>query len=299
MIRVDMSVDGPLYLEDFWNNKKFSQAAPPSFFKIPTNPTEASKEKELIEMIKKFHNLDQNCVTKDKHIIICNDYINGLYCLASVLGKTIGLNAPHNPHYFNCMSLAGKLAFGGGGQYLLNEFPNQQTLSQNVNLFKDAIFDCSYNWSLYLKKPYLLDKDIAVFSAGILLGNMSTRLGWIVVKDYHLYVKLKEFIERTQLSISAEAQQKTLHLMESVFNIYGKDFFEHGRKVHEERQIEVQRRKFPFQILNKEGLYLWCKGTCPAVIKPMLGSHFGVSNEYFRLNIAIKQEDFDLFLKIA
>jgi aspartate/methionine/tyrosine aminotransferase len=141
-----------------------------------------------------------------------------------------------------------------------------------------------------------------VFSLSKATGHASTRIGWAILKDKQLAKELEMYIEVSTGGLSIDAQIRAEKVIEHQLNA---DYtvFDYGKHVLNERWKIINKlkkeNKFPFEVLNSSGMFLWAKGLCPPHITKIDGSDLKATNEFFRLNVGCNESDFTKFLNTA
>ena len=265
-----------------------------------------SGDKELKETIKKIHRKYKNANTDFKHIVIGHGASHILQALIAVLQKPVYAKAPYFSRFPTFTKNVGQIWISEKmSKYShitqpvqIVTYPNNPDNKKNLSTkCKTVIYDLSYNWPQYTEVTNL-DADIMVFSLSKATGHSSTRIGWAIIKDEQLANDVEEWIENNTSGISIEAQESAKKILNSEINAPNNcSIMEYGKKILEDRWKLINKRKFPFKILNNSGMFAWCYGKPPTDIKYVKGSDCGMSDRYFRLNIGCSNKIFRKFLK--
>lgn len=293
---VDMTKEGPIFLEEYWENAKL-KFAPPSYYHNSLSQESLVNDKTLIDSIKRAHKHLNNAQTKNKHIIVTSGVPNALQLLGQVLNKSLKLYVPYEKKY--PMIIRGPRSESPiSGEVGIISYPNIVNNTLYSNEVTTHIYDCSLYAPMFTQESQLtlLDKDIMIFSASGLLGACSSQIAWIILSDVVLYNSINAVIEKNQSHPSLDAQRKVGHMLDYVTGAAGKDFFEVNTEIMQIRWNTLKSKKLPFKIFNTFGLYALCQGICPPSIKCIHGSYYGLTNDYFTLNIGCSDNDFELFL---
>jgi L-tryptophan--pyruvate aminotransferase len=295
---IDMAWGSPAFLEDYWKNVEIKTDQIKR-----TNNYEFGSRVELKRLIKQLHKKVKNTATTGRHIVVASGASQIIFGLMSVLREldptqTKAFAQP--PHFSRFPILAdyAKLQWTktSGDLDTLNIITTPNNPDSALWNKKDPckILDLCYNWPHY-GEVVVHNHPISVFSFSKATGLASTRIGWAVIKDKILANKLEEWIENSTGGLSIDAQIKAECVLQHILDT---PFFTYGEKLLSERweKIKTNRVKFPFKVLNNNGMFLWAQGKCPSEILHIKGSSFGVTDDYFRLNIGCSPNDFERFI---
>lgn len=247
----------------------------------------------LIKEIKDVHIRFNNAYIDDRYIVIGNGASQILQGLTHIFNRPIIADAPY---YLRFPELCNLNRIPWGDDLKIYTIPNNpdNSVPKNIHSTTDAIFDFCYNWPQY-HNPVKLDVDIAVYSLSKLTGNAELRIGWAILKNKDLAIKLKNYIELATMGVSRssmfDAAQALNYLDKGIiYNLY--------KSILDNRWTQISSLKLPFKVLNSSGMFMWCEGECPKEIECILGNKFGVSNNYFRLNLGCSEDQFKQFINI-
>lgn len=291
--KVDLSWGNPEFLYPYWINYSFKCKAFNMSYKI-------GSLEELKNTIKLLHKEQNNALIDDKYIIVGHGATQILSALINVLGSSYFAIPPYFSRFPILAGLNNKQWNRNYNGIQIITQPNnpdgRDTLSEIQNVNNKIIYDLSYNWKQYTD-PLLFDKDIMVYSLAKATGHASTRIGWCIVRDKDLANKLEQYIEYNTSGISMEAQSKAIEVIKHQL-INHKNVFDFGKKVLDNRWKKMKTLKLPFDIMNDRGMFLYCKGYPPSHVEVMMGSQFGDTDEYFRINLGCSEEKFNFFIKM-
>lgn len=163
--------------------------------------------------------------------------------------------------------------------------------------FKDEIIDLNYNWPQYGQMHYV-DSGIMLFGLAKAIGFASARIGWAIIRDKELAEDLETYVEHTTGGVSIYSQKIASRLIKKQLTL-DNTVFEYGEKVLDERWKDVWfGMKFPFEVLNGKGMYLWCKGKKPKSIKVLSGELFGMDDSYFRISMGVNKSTWEKFKEL-
>lgn len=300
--KIDMAWGSPSFLAPYWNKTKIKT----DHIKRTKN-YEFGSRRTLKRLIKKIHKKANNADLTNKHIVIGAGASQIIFGLLSVLREVNGYKkaTAQPPHFsrFPLLANAAKVEWQDkqtDNAIIITTNPNNP--DSTISDYKSSqILDLCYNWPQY-KDVVKYNHPIMVFSLSKAVGLANTRIGWAIIKDKIIAKKLEQWIEITTGGLSIDAQIKAeatlkheLHPFRNHMNV-----FSHGKNIMDIRweKINSNRHKFPFDIINNDGMFLWAKGTCPTDINYLSGQSLGSSEEYFRLNVGCSSKHFKLFLKL-
>ncbi|KAL8532692.1 hypothetical protein ACS0TY_009052 [Phlomoides rotata] len=189
-----------------------------------------------------------------------------------------------------------------------------------------VIYDLAYYWPQYTAITSSMDHDIMLFTLSKSTGHAGSRIGWAIIKDEKVAKKMVQFMSLTTIGVSKEAQLRAASILEHISASCQKpkvhNFFEYIRFLMEERWNKLrnalaknellQLPELPKQycIYTKELVeaypaFAWVKcndGTdCEKMLKEYKvqgrgGRNFGTGEEYLRLSMVGRDEEFDEFL---
>jgi len=302
MKKINMTWGSPNFLAPYWHETEIKT----DHIKRTKN-YEFGSRRSLKKLVKKLHKKANNVDLTNKHIVIGAGASQIIFGLLSVLRevnfyKRATATAPHFSR-FPLLATAAKLEWEDKVtektiKIVTNPNNPDSTISDHTN---SQILDLCYNWPQY-KEVIKYNHPIMVFSFSKAVGLANTRIGWAVIKDKIIAKKLEQWIEVTTGGLSIDAQIKAESILKYETHPFrlNKNVFTYGRITMTDRwkKINSNRSKFPFEIINRDGMFLWARGVCPKTIDFLNGEVLGASKEYFRLNIGCSNKDFRLFLKL-
>lgn len=291
-----MAWGSPYFLHPFWNNVNLDEYKLEGFHYLKYE----SQTKDVIKKeISKLHANQKNCVVENKDIIVGNGATQILSALLYILKGDVYAKVP-------CFSRFKPLSERNGKKFTSNQqdktsiqiitTPNNPdgSLKTNEEDGRKYIYDLSYNWKHYTNNVKNYDKDISVFSLSKATGHSSSRIGWGIFKDHNLSKEIERFIELDSSGVSVDSQEVLLKVLKhQETNNY--TCFDYGKLILDYRWKLISKLSLPFQVLNGNGMFLWCKGTPPSKFTYIKGEEFGVSNDYFRLNLGCDNNTFSEF----
>lgn len=282
-----------LFLEPYWKN-----IALPSDSVLPMKYVYGGLP-ALKDKIISLHQQEQNANIEDKHIVIGNGATQILLALFHSLGKSVYATPP----YFMRFPILADLASINWQDHhsSLRIITNPNNPDNVVSNEKGDIYDLSYNWTTYTT-PLSYNEDVMVYSLSKATGHASSRIGWCLLKDATLADKLTEFIEHATAGVSIEAQTKASHVINSQLDAKH-TVFEYGKDILIDRHKKLEQLTLPFEKINTSGMFLLGKMSDAQEffnerkISVNSGESFGLSDEYFRVNLGCSNEEFKEFLK--
>ncbi|KAL0408582.1 UNVERIFIED_CONTAM: L-tryptophan--pyruvate aminotransferase 1 [Sesamum radiatum] len=193
-----------------------------------------------------------------------------------------------------------------------------------------VVHDLAYYWPQYTAITSPADCDIMLFTVSKCTGHAGSRIGWALVRDKDVARKMVKFIEINTIGVSKEAQLRAASILEIVsascqrvkpydldnFFEYSKDFMaERWKKLRDavKKNELFSVSKFPRQFCNFTGgfteahpAFAWMKCKegmdCEKVLREhkiltRSGKRFGSDEEYVRISMLSRDEEFDLFLQ--
>ncbi|HNQ21127.1 MAG TPA: hypothetical protein PKI46_08720, partial [Bacteroidales bacterium] len=291
---LDMSYGNPAFLFPFWEKNKVNY----KYYYKGLNYLKKNCIYDLEIHLRRLHNKVNNAVVNDKVLVIGNGATQLLNAIIHCKDKPVTANPP----YFSRFPEFSEL----NDQPFYNETPYPELSTQiitipnnpdnSINIDKkcpDLIYDLCYNWSHYIE-PIKFDEDIMIFNLAKSTGHASTRIGWAWFRDKDLADRVSNYMEYTTGGVSVHAQNFAVKVLSEVID-NKKDIFKFGQRELKNRWKLINKCKFPFKILNQDGMFLWCKGNPPKNIKYISGESCGMTDEYFRLNIGCDNNTFKEF----
>ncbi|KAL0447154.1 UNVERIFIED_CONTAM: L-tryptophan--pyruvate aminotransferase 1 [Sesamum latifolium] len=281
-------------------------------------------EPKLEQEIKILHNVVGNAVVEDHHFVVgtgSSQLIQAaLYALSDSLDQPNPVSVVSAaPYYSSYQEIADFLRSGlSNGQLWL--------IKPEGWLFMTL----PYYWPQYTAITSPADCDIMLFTVSKCTGHAGSRIGWALVRDKDVAKKMVKFIEINTIGVSKEAQLRAASILEIVsascqrvkpydlenFFEYSKDFMaERWKKLRDavKKNELFSVTKFPRQFCNFTGgfteahpAFAWMKCKegmdCEKVLREhkiltRSGKRFGSDEEYVRISMLSRDEEFDLFLQ--
>ncbi|XP_012847991.1 PREDICTED: tryptophan aminotransferase-related protein 2-like [Erythranthe guttata] len=193
------------------------------------------------------------------------------------------------------------------------------------------VHDLAYYWPQYTAITSAADHDIMLFTVSKCTGHAGSRIGWAIVKDEAVARKMVKFIEVSSIGVSKEAQNRAATILEIISlscctksdDNKLENFFEFSHALMAERWKKLREAiknnklfhlaKFPKLHCNFAKDYTetypafaWMKCNesgvdCEKLLKghkilTRSGKRFGSDEEYVRISMLSRDEEFDLFL---
>lgn len=294
-----MAWGNPAYLHKYWDNIDLTSYYSENFGHISY---EVGSSETIKTAIKALHSSHNNAIFENKNIVLANGATQLISALIQIYNIPVYVDKPCFSRYKDISNLH-KVEFlnkpiENSLQFIA--IPNNPDGTMfDIPRTSNIVYDLSYNWKQYVPIIEAFDEDIMLFSLSKATGHASTRIGWGIIKDKKLAKELEHFIEIDTAGISMESQKLFLaivnHEMEKSFTV-----FDYAQIVLAERWDKIKKieNKLGFKVLNNKGMFLWALGKPPENIKCMTGSFFGVSDDFFRLNIGCKEETFLKFIRL-
>ncbi|KAL7133139.1 hypothetical protein ABFS83_12G120500 [Erythranthe nasuta] len=194
------------------------------------------------------------------------------------------------------------------------------------------VHDLAYYWPQYTAITSAADHDIMLFTVSKCTGHAGSRIGWAIVKDEAVARKMVKFIEVSSIGVSKEAQNRAATILEIISLSCStksddnklEHFFEYSHALMAERWKKLREAiknnklfhlaKFPKLHCNFAKDYTetypafaWMKCNesgvdCEKLLKghkilTRNGKKFGSDEEYVRISMLSRDEEFDLFLQ--
>ncbi|KAK4429798.1 Tryptophan aminotransferase-related protein 2 [Sesamum alatum] len=192
------------------------------------------------------------------------------------------------------------------------------------------VHDLAYYWPQYTAITSPADHDIILFTVSKCTGHAGSRIGWALVRDEKVARKMVKFIEVNTIGVSKEAQLRAANILETISLSCQQhkprdldNFFECSQRLMAERWKKLRDvvdnndlfyvPKFPIQFCNftrdftetyPAFAWLKCKEgmDCEKLLRghkilTRSGKRFGCGDEYVRISMLSRDEEFDLFLQ--
>lgn len=288
--KIKLGWGNPKLFIEYWNQISIAVKSTSQDFEYTYGGTTILKE-----YIKLIHQLQNNCETKGKYIVVGNGATQILNGLINILNKPVTATAPHFPKFPEFAALS-KLPFIDSPESVrITTIPNNP--DNSVSQFsKEDILDCCYNWSTY-GVPLKVDAPIAVFNLSKCTGHSNIRIGWAVLENEELAHKLEKYVEHNSGGISITSQNQAVQILNHLFKTNGK-MFEYSKSKLEERWERLLKLNLPFKVLNTSGQFAWCQGEPHEQMDVLMGHSFGVTDDFFRVNMSCSNADFEELISL-
>lgn len=289
--KLDLSWGNPEFLVPYWKDKFVGcDSELPMGYKF-------GSENRLNSLVRCLHKVIGNAETDGYRIIFGHGATQLLIGLMKVLDYPVYADPPYFMRFPKFADYAGISWGQTQNAYQILTLPNNP---DGNSLYKyhnpQHLLDLSYNWPQYTDVQNYKD-DVMVFSLAKATGHASTRIGWAIIKDEQLALELEKYVEMSTGGLSLDAQEKAMNVIDS--QLHEDDtVFKYGKNVLDRRWEGIKKLNLPFKVLNNQGMFLWCAGECPEELECVKGKEFGVSNDYFRLNLGCNNKTFIEFLKL-
>ncbi|CAM6036698.1 unnamed protein product [Sphagnum compactum] len=149
------------------------------------------------------------------------------------------VTSPSNPEGSICQAVLHHQEGGaaGGG--------SQQGSSSSTS---STIHDLAYYWPQYTPITAPADNPLMLFTFSKITGHAGTRLGWAIVEDKRIAMKMFEYIRVNTLGVSQDAQRRAFTLIRTIIDGYKKQEQEikqhvnhHGEETEEEEEEDHLR----------------------------------------------------------
>ncbi|KAH8951780.1 hypothetical protein BDL97_09G047700 [Sphagnum fallax] len=139
------------------------------------------------------------------------------------------VTSPSNPEGSNCQAVLHHQEGGaaGGG-------PQQGSSSSTIH-------DLAYYWPQYTPITAPADNPLMLFTFSKITGHAGTRLGWAIVEDKRIAMKMFEYIRVNTLGVSQDAQRRAFTVIRTIIDGYKKQEQEIKQQVNhhgEEKEEE-------------------------------------------------------------
>ncbi|KAL9684097.1 hypothetical protein QQ045_021529 [Rhodiola kirilowii] len=354
---VNLDHGDPTMYEKFWKNmdEETTIVIPGwqsiSYFSDPTNPC-WFLEPEFSKQVVRIHQVVGNAVTENRYIVVGTGssqlYQAALYALATA-GHPDPMDVVSVAPFYSSYPLmtdflkSGLYKWAGDanlydkdGPYIeLVTSPNNPdgvARSSVVNRSQGIVMhDFAYYWPQYAPITSAADHDLMLFTVSKMTGHAGIRIGWALVKDKEIAMKMTKYIELNTIGVSKDSQLRAAKILkataDSCEHTSGQkveNFFEFGFNQMRERWGKLRtavKKSGLFSLpdfvpdwctYNKKSFepqsafaWLKCEGEvedCEMFLKShkiltRSGKHFGASPKYVRVSMLDRDPNFDLFIE--
>jgi aspartate/methionine/tyrosine aminotransferase len=306
MTKLDMSWGNPEFLYPIWNHVECTDELdirPGNY----SNVAKMSLKNEILEFHDRVHSLND-----EFEVVVANGATQALSAALYAFSKmnpkwsedrrpVLKATVPFYSRFPVLADLAGYDFYDIGDVEVVTSPNNPCGTMMKTRRKHNVVYDYSYNWPQYTPVMEALDKDVMVFSLAKATGHADLRVGWALVKKEWKhsaeFVRLmEEYIEFSTMGVSKQAQHAAFTILDTI-HPYHESFFDGASAKLNARWELVKKAKLPFEVLNQNGMFLWCKGELPSGLIGLSGEHFGASNDHFRLNLGCSDATFAAFLE--
>ncbi|XP_038885813.1 L-tryptophan--pyruvate aminotransferase 1-like [Benincasa hispida] len=267
---IDLDPGNPAVFEEYWRRMgdKCRVDIPGCdlmSYKAPTGNVCWFLLPELEEAIRRLHRAVGNAVVDERHLVVGTGstqvFQAALYALSTPAShKPIHVvsAAPYYSSYpeetdFLCSRL---YKWGGdakeydaekSGAFIeVVNSPNNPDGCMRQSVVNASqgklIHDFAYYWPQFTPINSPADHDLMYFTFSKCTGHAGSRIGWALVKDREVAVKMTKYIELNTLGVSKDSQFRTAKIIKLLCNDYQKiglnssnNFFEYGNRVMAKR----------------------------------------------------------------
>ncbi len=293
---LDLSWGHPDYMTPYWKNVDLRYYEPKKFdstlqYRIGTG-------KDVQTAIKALHIDQNNANVENKRVVVGTGATQIIRAVINLLGEKVYAEPPYFSR-FPTLAKKENLKWGfKNHETILLTVPNNPDGREDHQFDSEAlykVYDLCYNWPQYTN-TYCFNEPIMIFSMAKATGHASSRVGWLITDDDAFADAVEDYIEVDTGGISIDSEKKLLSIINHQLSAK-KTIFEYGKDILNKRWKILNNIKTKFEILNKQGMFLWCKGEIPEGVLGMTGDNFGASKNHFRLNIGCSEETFDAFIE--
>uniref|UniRef100_A0A7N0T5D9 Alliinase C-terminal domain-containing protein n=1 Tax=Kalanchoe fedtschenkoi TaxID=63787 RepID=A0A7N0T5D9_KALFE len=354
---VDLDHGDPTMYEMFWKrmDEETTIVIPGwqsiSYFSDPANPC-WFLEPELAKQAVRIHQVVGNAVTENRYMVVGTGstqlYQAALYALAPH-GEPGPMDVVSVAPFYSSYPLmtdflkSGLYKWAGDanlydkdGPYIeLVTSPNNpdgEPRTSAVNRSQGVlIHDFAYYWPQYAPITSAADHDLMLFTVSKSTGHAGSRIGWALVKDKEVAMKMTKFIELNTIGVSKDSQLRAAKILKAtsdsckhMSNPKVENFFKFSFNQMTERWAKLRaavRKSGLFslpdftsdwctynqQVFQPQPAFAWlkCEGEiddCQGFLKKhkiltRCGKHFGASLKYVRVNMLDRDPNFNLFVE--
>jgi aspartate/methionine/tyrosine aminotransferase len=178
------------------------------------------------------------------------------------------------------------------------------------------VHDMVYYWPSLTDTTVCADFDVMLFSLSKLSGHAGSRFGWAVVKDKQVADLMTSFISSSQVHPSVDTQYRAYRILQYLAQDSTDSFFTYIKDKMTEKWNKIihlfETKTKVFHIESVPGqfyLFVHCSSksvlsgskTCYDLFKQVgiltwAGEGFGVTSEYVRLELVVRDTTFDTML---
>uniref|UniRef100_A0A0C9RPC3 TSA: Wollemia nobilis Ref_Wollemi_Transcript_5768_2085 transcribed RNA sequence n=1 Tax=Wollemia nobilis TaxID=56998 RepID=A0A0C9RPC3_9CONI len=245
----------PVFLEPFWiANAEAAATVVPAWYRMGyriMDGLEKMVSPELEKQIRAIHSLAGNAVTEGRYIVLgtgsmqlINAAVNSLSPIHAQNPNPAGVVSamPFYGAYKDQTEMFESLDFSWNGDanawIKRAESLNSTTFIEFVTspnnpdaMIREAVlngrnvktvYDHAYYWPHFTAITRPADEDVMLFTLSKLTGHAGSRLGWAIVKDYDVYLKMYQYVLVNTLGVSHDTQLRATRLLKVALSAYEK-----------------------------------------------------------------------------
>ncbi|KAL0535379.1 hypothetical protein IC582_029708 [Cucumis melo] len=315
-------------------------------------------EPDLCQQILRLHRVVGNAITEGRYIVVGNGssqlILAALYALSSPESSEPTDVVSAVPYYSSYPSMCDYLKtalfkWGGdaskyekeGSNYIeIVTSPNNPDGSLREPVVNRSggklLHDLAYYWPHYTSITAPADFDVALFTASKCTGHAGSRIGWALVKDPEIAMKMVKFIELNTIGVSKDSQLRAARMLSivsdsceqfgstNVSDNRGESFYGFGHRLMTERWCRIRQAvkhggmftlpEFPtayctflHQPTESRPAFAWLKcedeeEDCAGLLRRhkilgRSGVSFGCSAQFVRVSMLDRDDNFDLLVQ--
>uniref|UniRef100_A0A0D6QV61 Alliinase C-terminal domain-containing protein n=1 Tax=Araucaria cunninghamii TaxID=56994 RepID=A0A0D6QV61_ARACU len=260
----------PVFLEPFWiANAEAAATVVPAWYRMSYRIMDAldiNLSPELEKQIRAIHSLAGNVVTEGRYIVLgtgsmqlLNAVVNSLSPIHAQNPNPAGVVSatPFYGAYKEQTEMFESLDFtwkGDASAWIKRaESLNSTTFIEFVTspnnpdaVTREAVlngrnvktvYDYAYYWPHFTAITRPADDDVMLFTLSKLTGHAGSRLGWAIVKDYHVYRKMYQYVLLNTLGVSHDTQLRATRLLKAALSAYEKRGRMRTGRLEDEKQL--------------------------------------------------------------
>ncbi|XP_022131455.1 L-tryptophan--pyruvate aminotransferase 1-like isoform X2 [Momordica charantia] len=225
---------------------------------------------ELEEAIRRLHRVVGNAVVDERHVVVGTGstqlFQAALYALSTPAAAAAApqpINVVSAAPYYSCYPdetdyLCSRLYkwAGDANQYDSKSGPFIEVVTSPNNpdgCLREPvveahgqgklIHDLAYYWPQFTPITRPADHDLMYFTFSKCTGHAGSRIGWALVKDREVAIKMTKYMDLSSIGVSKDSQFRAAKIMELLCNNYDQklgsnfsnNFFEYGKSLMAER----------------------------------------------------------------
>lgn len=353
----DADSGDPQLFEDYWRqHPEMGTVVTPGWYRMGYQIRDGQiimnfLNNALEAAIRELHALTGNAVTEGRYIVLgtgsiqlINAAVHSLALQQLNVSNVVALAPYYGAYEWQTKTFStanyrwagepersSSTSLNGGPVIELIASPNNPTATiQEVpsNTSGVVVYDHAYYWPHLTAITKAVDNDIMLFTLSKITGHAGTRIGWAIVKDLDLSVKMMNYVFLNTLGVSHDSQLRATQLLHSVVKSYTrptmspeKGIFHYGHEVLLGRWARLEAifsksSRFSLQHIETQHCSFFGKKSAPspgyawvycerdedmdcsevmlrANITGRAGMLFGSSNRYVRLTLLRRQTNFE------